>query len=370
MLCGLLALTWAGVAIRSYKNAPPPGEPAAAADATPSSAAATGGSSTGATTTGTIQVEVKGYLVPARKLAVSPIDVGGRLIVLYVVEGQFYPEGAVLARIDPSSYKAFVDEADATLAGAKQRLLAAEAKLAGILPTSVRAVEVDQVEAQISEAKAQRDRNADAERRLKAFSGSSGQELVAARNEVAMSEARIAKLEADLVLLKQGPRKEQIRAAEAEVAGAKAEVAAAAARLVQAKWRLDNCVIKAPIAGTVLTKKAEKGDLVNPQAFAGGSGSVCEMADLSDLEAELKVAEREISKLTPGQPCRIKADAYPDRTYTGVLDRIMPIANRADNTVNVRVKVRLADGEKPGTFLKPEMGAVVSFLPITGGEKK
>lgn len=226
------------------------------------------------------------------------------------------------------------------------------------------------MEAQINEAKAQRDRNADAERRLKAFSGSSGQELVAARNEVVISEARIAKLLADLMLLKEGPRKEQIKATEAEVAGARAEVAAAQARLVQSRWRLDNCVIKAPIAGTVLTKKAEKGDLVNPQAFAGGSGSVCEMADLADLEAELKIPERDISKLTVGQPCRIRADAFQDRAYTGRLDRIMPIANRADNTVNVRVKVKLADGEAPGTFLKPEMGAVVSFLPMPGAEKK
>lgn len=369
LLCALLALTWAGVAIRSYKNGPPAAESAAVAaapDNTTTSSASTNSSAPGTVSSGTIQVEVKGYLVPARKLAVSPIDVGGRLIELFVVEGQFYPEGAVLAKIDPSSYKAFVDESEATLAGARHRLLAAEAKLAGLLPTSVRAVEVDQVEAQINEAKAQRDRNADAERRLKAFSGSSGQELVAARNEVVISEARIAKLLADLMLLKEGPRKEQIKATEAEVAGARAEVAAAQARLVQSRWRLDNCVIKAPIAGTVLTKKAEKGDLVNPQAFAGGSGSVCEMADLADLEAELKIPERDISKLTVGQPCRIRADAFQDRAYTGRLDRIMPIANRADNTVNVRVKVKLADGEAPGTFLKPEMGAVVSFLPTPG----
>jgi multidrug resistance efflux pump len=372
LLCGMLAATWAGVAIRSYKNAPPPaGEPVAASADRPSGSASASApaAATPRASEGAVQVEVMGYLAPARKLAVSPIDVGGRLIALDVTEGKFYPEGAVLAKIDPSSYQALVDEAEATLASARQRQLAAEARLAGLLPTSVREVEVAQVQAQLNEAKAQRDRNVDQERRLLTIAGASAQEIVQAKNEVLMSEARIAKLEADLVILKEGPRKEQIRAAEAEVAGAKAEVAAAAARLVQSKWRLDNCVIKAPIAGTVLTKKAEKGDLVNPQAFAGGSGSVCEMADLADLEVDLKVAEREISKLVVGQPCRIRANAYPDRTYTGRLDRIMPTANRADNTVNVRVKVKLADGEAPGTFLKPEMGAIVSFLPPSDGGK-
>jgi multidrug resistance efflux pump len=96
-------------------------------------------------------------------------------------------------------------------------------------------------------------------------------------------------------------------------------------------------------------------------ASTSGGGAVCDMADLADLEVDLEIPEREISKLKVGQPCRVKADAFPDRTYDGVLDRIMPIANRAKSIVNVRVKVKLKD-EKPGTYLKPEMGAVVSFL--------
>ena len=87
------------------------------------------------------------------------------------------------------------------------------------------------------------------------------------------------------------------------------------------------------------------------------------MADLADLEVDLEIPERDISKLLVGQPCRIRADAFGDRPYAGQLDRIMPIANRAKSIVNVRVKVKLPAGEAPGTFLKPEMGAVVSFLP-------
>ena len=175
-------------------------------------------------------------------------------------------------------------------------------------------------------------------------------------------------LEATLELLKVGPRKETIAVAEAEVKGAEADVNVANARLVQAKWRLDNCTIKAPITGTVLTKKAELGNLVNPMAFSGG-GAICDMADLSDMEAELEIAEKDISKLKLGQPCKVRVDAFPDKTYAGVLDRIMPIANRAKSIVSVRVKVKLPPGEVAGTFLKPEMGAVVSFLK-PGSETK
>ncbi len=40
----------------------------------------------------------------------------------------------------------------------------------------------------------------------------------------------------------------------------------------------------------------------------------------------------------------------------------MPVAIRANNVVKVRVKLKLPPGEEPGTYLKPNMGAVVTFL--------
>src|SRR5205823_3593961 len=137
------------------------------------------------------------------------------------------------------------------------------------------------------------------------------------------------------------------------IAEAAADVDVAKARVTKAEWRLANCTIRAPVNGTILTKKAELGNLVNPLAFGATSGAVCEMADLSDLEVELDITERDVS--------RVRAEAYPDRVYDGVVDRLMPIANRAKGAVPVRVKVRVPKDEE-GVFLKPEMGAVVSFL--------
>ena len=151
-----------------------------------------------------------------------------------------------------------------------------------------------------------------------------------------------------------GSRKEDIDEAAADVNVAKA-------RLRKALWRLDNCTIRRPIDGTILTKKAELGNLVNPLAFGATSGAICEMADLADLEVELDITERDVSKVKKGMPCRVRAEAYPDRPYDGVVDRLMPIANRAKGAVPVRVKVRVPKDEE-GVYLKPEMGAVVSFL--------
>src|SRR5207247_6838694 len=121
-------------------------------------------------------------------------------------------------------------------------------------------------------------------------------------------------------------------------AAAAAELDVAKHRLTKAEWRLDNCTIRAPLDGTILTKKAELGNLVNPLAFGATSGSICEMANLADLEVELDITERDVAKVIKGMPCRIRAEAYPDRIYPGFVDRLMPIANRGTGAVPVRVE--------------------------------
>lgn len=359
VLCTLLAGTWALVGVRGYRNGPVAAEPAVAAPPTGTQApAATPAVGTPAPA-GTVQLEVKGYIVPASQIAVSPIDVAGRVVKLNVVEGMFYEKGTALAQIDPTSFQAAAAEAQATLTAAEQRLASARQKLIEL--TAVLEAEKSQVAALIEEARATRTRAESEWQRVQGLAGISPQERVQYRTDWEAAEARLKKLSADEDILLQG-RPARIASATADVAAADADVRASAARLTQSKWRLDNCTIRAPISGTVLTKKAEEGNLVNPMAFAATSGSICDLADLRDLEVDLKIPEREISKVRVRQACRVRPDAYADKTYDGWLDRIMPIANRSDSTVNVRVKVKLPAGEAPGTYLKPEMGAVVTFL--------
>ena len=90
---------------------------------------------------------------------------------------------------------------------------------------------------------------------------------------------------------------------------AEADMRVAKADLEKAKWNLDNCEIKAPVSGTILKKSAEKGNIVNPIAF-NISASLCDMADLADLEVDLKIQERDIAKLKKGQPCMAMPEAY------------------------------------------------------------
>ena len=103
----------------------------------------------------------------------------------------------------------------------------------------------------------------------------------------------------------------------------------------------------APIDGTILKKNAEEGNLVNPIAM-NGSYSLCDLADLSDLEVELTIEERDISKVFKDQKCKVRTEAYPDRIYEGFVSRLMPIADRNKAAIPVRVKVTVPRGGRGG----------------------
>ncbi len=365
ILCAVLALAWGGVGLRSYRpgSTDDDGGPVAA----PTNKSGTGSSTSSGGSSGIAIAPVKGYLVPAQQIAVSPIDVGGQLIEHNFIEGVQYKQGTVLARIDSTNYKAAVEETRSLVSAAESRLAGAKQRWQEILPASVRQIEKDQVieekkESEIVEKRAKQEYD-----RLKSISlGNTGavapRELQQAEADYFSAKARTSRLEATYQILEVGPRPEKINAAQEDYNAAQKDLDAAKARLNQSQWRVDNCTIRMPITGTVLSKKAELYSLVNPLAFGATSGSLCDIADLANLEVDLEIPEKDIGKLEKGQPCRIVADAFQDRTYDGELFRIMPIANRSKSVISVRVKVKLPPGEIQGQFLKPEMGAVVTFL--------
>jgi HlyD family secretion protein len=296
---------------------------------------------------GDVALEAKGYIIPAHQILVSPL-VNGRILHLSLEEGRRVEKGEVLAEIETTEYEADVAHTKATVNVMKHRLEELE--------HGSRPEEVNAAKNELAEARAQRQQLlSDWKRKVQLR-----EKGVLTENEYEQAEAlykamdrRAARLENTYNLMVEGPRSERIEVARAELAQAEAG-------LKRAQWRLDNCTIRAPIAGTILKKNAEEGNIVNPIAF-NGSFSLCEMADLSDLEVDLSIQERDISRVQKGQRCQVRAEAYPDRVYEGVVSRLMPIADRAKGAIPVRVKLTVPADEE-GIYLKPEMGVVVSFL--------
>ncbi|MFO0805634.1 MAG: efflux RND transporter periplasmic adaptor subunit [Gemmataceae bacterium] len=348
VLCGMLAVTWAGVGVRWYKTA----EPEKAVETAPGSAAAApktnAGSAPAAVAPGEIVFNLKGNLIPSLQIAVSPVDVAGEVIDLKFKEGNRVQKSEVLAKLRDTRYLNEFNAAKATYEAAVQRKL-------DLLPEAVRPEEEGELRAQLKEAEANRVQARQEYERVKEQrqgGSSSIQDLEKAEAAFKTAEARVEKMARTLDLLLKGARKERLLAADADVAAAKS-------RMDEAQRMLENCVIKAPISGTILTKKADIGSLVSPMSF-NVAASLCEIADLSKLEVEVDVPERQIAKVREKLDCTLYTDANESRIYRGFVDRVMPIADDSKNVVKVRVRVILPQGETAGSFLKPKMSATVT----------
>ncbi|HWD94413.1 MAG TPA: efflux RND transporter periplasmic adaptor subunit [Verrucomicrobiae bacterium] len=143
---------------------------------------------------------------------------------------------------------------------------------------------------------------------------------------------------------------------EADRAGVKAAEGAAEVARTYVDW----CTIRSPINGVVMEKLVNPNELVMPQSFGGTRGpstALLAVADPKDLQVEIDVNEADLSKISLGQKCRVSPEAYPDKTYGGVVAEIAPEADRAKGTLQIKVQI-LA----PDHFLTPELSAKVDFL--------
>jgi multidrug resistance efflux pump len=330
-------------AVRQEPPSPAPAEaPAARSESTTALKP-----SLGAAGRSDVVLEAKGYIVPAHQILVSP-KVSGMIVQLNIEEGRRVTNGDVLAVLESTDYEAEVARAKATVRLMRERLRELEN---GNRPEEINEAEAElrEAESQIPQLESEFKRAADLRRR----NSIAQQDYEIAESKYLAQLQRVQRLRFAHRLKQLGPRPEQIEAARAELAQAEAD-------LVKAEWRLGNCTIRAPVTGTILKKNAEEGNIVNPIAF-NGSFSLCDMADLSDLEVDLNIQERDIAAVKVGQRCRVRAEAFPERIYEGYVDRLMPIADRAKGAIPVRVKIRVAPDEE-GVYLKPEMGAIVTFL--------
>ena len=257
---------------------------------------------------GEVTLSATGYVVAARKAALSP-KIGGRLAYLGVEEGSTVTKGQILARLESEDLQANVTQAEAEVAAA---------------------------EADLVEARAGRD-EADREAVRQA---TLLREEIGTRRDVEKAEAAAEQARA------------RVNAAEKRLAARRA--GEAYARDIHA-----NSIVVAPFDGVVLTKDADVGESVAPALTGGGTtrGSIVTLADMDSLEVEADVSEANIASIRAGMPAEIVLDAYPGRPYPAVVHQIVPTADRQKATVQVKVRFT---GDRDGVL--PEMSARADFL--------
>jgi multidrug resistance efflux pump len=343
ILCVVLLLLTLGFGYRAFTA----GSSAGKSDGAPS--AAVGGSDAVADS-GDVVLESKGYIIPAHQIQVSP-KVGGMVTDLKFQEGDKVKEGQVLAQLETVDYLADRDHAEEQVKVAQASLEQADAGIESAKANLRRAeADLDQMKAKV----VQYEKDWDRAQQLAPTKVLADVDVDTVRAQYETARSALAVGQAAIAQAKWG-----VTQAEKAKVGAERTLVQARADLSKAQWRLNNCTITAPVSGTILTKKAEKGNIVNPIAF-NISASLCDMADLADLEVDLTIQERDIAQVKIGQKCRIVPEAYTRRSYEGYVSRVMPTADRAKGAIPVRVKVKVPADEE-GVYLKPDMSVIVSF---------
>ena len=105
--------------------------------------------------------------------------------------------------------------------------------------------------------------------------------------------------------------------------------------------------LKSPVSGFVVEKKISRDMQLRPDQ----SDELFTISGLSDVWVMADVYESDISKVSEGASVRISTLAYPDKTFTGTIDKVYHMLNDGSKTMNVRVKLRNDDYLlKPGMF--------------------
>jgi HlyD family secretion protein len=256
----------------------------------------------------TALLNASGYITPRRRATVAA-KITARVVEVYVDEGMKVIEGQLLARLDDSE--------------AQRRLIAAKAQ------RYATAAQIENLEVNLANAQREFRRQEDLEKQGFA----STQALDLARTTAESLRAQIA------------AAKEQVRVADAQIAVAQQDV--------------DNCTVRAPFAGVVVSKDAQRGEMVSPISAGGGftRTGIATIVDMDSIEIEVDVNESYIARVEPGQRVEAVLDAYPDWRIPAKVRTVIPTADRQKATVKVRISFDQLDPR-----ILPDMGVKVSFL--------
>jgi HlyD family secretion protein len=152
---------------------------------------------------------------------------------------------------------------------------------------------------------------------------------------------------------------EELETAILEHANSKAALVRGQVNLELAADRLEDVTLRAPIAGTIVERAIEVGQVITGTRDLTGGTALMKMADLTEVQVRMLVDEIDIGRLKPGMPAEITVEAYRDRTFRGSVLKIEPQAVVEQNVTMFAVLTRIANEED---LLRPGMNADVQVV--------
>lgn len=297
--------------------------------------------------------QADGELSLSGNVEVTEVNAGfkypGRIAELPVEEGQRVKKGDRLAVLESADIEPQVTQSRAFLSEAKSKL--------DELRAGARPQEIQQAKANVRFAEAEfMKARKDFERAEHLFKNGamSAQNMDAARKAYDSAASQHQKALEALSLTKEGPRKEQIAAAEQRVKQAESG-------LEIIGERLKDTVLDAPVSGVILKKNVEAGDTI-----ATGV-PVATIGDLENPWVKVYVKEDKLGLVKLGQKAEVSVDSYPGKVYEGIVTYISSEAEFTPKNVQTQEeRVKLVFGVKVSVKnlndeLKPGMPADVTI---------
>ena len=124
--------------------------------------------------------------------------------------------------------------------------------------------------------------------------------------------------------------------------------------------RLTDATVRASVTGTIITKPVSLGQVIQAGGGSVSGGSViATMADLTKVRARALVNETDIGAVAAGQPATVTVDAFPDRVFRGIVEKIEPSATVQQNVTMFPVLISLDNSDG---LLRPGMNGEVAVL--------
>ena len=182
--------------------------------------------------------------------------------------------------------------------------------------------------------------------------------LNAAKSNITVTQAQLAR--ANELYEARALTAPEHEAAVLAYANAKSQLATANTNLEVAQIDLADVTIVAPEAGTIIDKEVSQGQVI-ASATTGVSGgtTLVTLANLQNIVDSALVTEADIGKLSVGEVASVTVDAYPNKVFHGVVDKISPEAVTVQSVTMFPVIIKL---DNSANLLKPGMNSDVSIL--------
>ncbi len=268
--------------------------------------------------------------------------------------------GQVIARIDPESLEARVEQAaaelavaEATVATKKAALFQARANRDNARAT-LAAYQADVERATVNATDLEREYGRKARLRERGVVSVSVVDSAKAAYDSSVAQIRSAKARLAAHRSTVAARNASVSVAEAEIVHAGAQVQQKRAVLNIAKVNLDNTFIRSPVDGVVIGRNVDIGQTVAASLQAPTLFTIAR--DLRDMQVETNIDEADIGQIASGQVATFTVDSFAGRNFRGTVTQVRKQPRSVQNVVTYTVVINVDNAD---LRLLPGMTATV-----------